>query len=115
MHGEGDAPENRSRSWTRFLCATFAWSCVWPCPSGPRLPLGAFSTLDSGSPFWLGLTVGGLVGFFFGLVFGGNRKWRVWDYIFGPEDPRQAETRGSGGADKELAVPISRRSWGTSS
>jgi hypothetical protein len=49
--------------------------------------LGAFSTLDSGLPLWWGLTVGGAIGVFFGLAFGGNHKWRVWDYIFGPEDP----------------------------
>jgi len=29
---------------------------------------------------------GGLIGVFFGLAFGGNRKWRVWDYLFGPEE-----------------------------
>jgi hypothetical protein len=71
---------------------TTAWG---RCLSNPAWALlGAFSTLDSGSPLWLGLTVGGLVGVFFGLVFGGNRKWRVWDYIFGPEDPRQADDDG---------------------
>jgi hypothetical protein len=39
--------------------------------------LGAFPTLYSGSPIWPGLTVGGLVGVCFGLVFDGNRTWRM--------------------------------------
>jgi hypothetical protein len=33
--------------------------------------VGGFSTLDSGAPLWLGTTIGGLTGVFFGLVFGG--------------------------------------------
>ena len=51
--------------------------------------LGGFSTLDSGMPTWWGLTVGAVIGAFFGCVFGGNRKWKVWDYIFGPEDKEE--------------------------
>ena len=37
-------------------------------------------------PLWGGLAVGGAISVFFGLVCGGNYKWRA-DYIFGPEDP----------------------------
>lgn len=59
--------------------------------------LGGFSTLDSGAPTWLGLTLGALIGVFFGLVFGGNHKWRVWDYIFGPEQPSEKEEQRTGG------------------
>ena len=55
--------------------------------------LGAFSTLDSRMPTWRGLTVGAVIGAFFGPVFGGNRKWRVWDQIFGPEQPRVGDDR----------------------
>jgi hypothetical protein len=50
--------------------------------------LGALSTLDSGMPVWWGLTVGSVIGVFFGMVFGGNRKWRVWDYIYGGTGPK---------------------------
>ncbi len=46
--------------------------------------LGAMSTLDSGLPIWCSLTVGTCIGIFFG----GNHKWKVWDYIFGPQQPR---------------------------
>src|SRR5262245_59628573 len=54
----------------------------------PRLrAVGAFSTLNSGGPFWLGVTVGGLVGVFFGLMFGGDHRWKMWDYVFGPKNP----------------------------
>jgi hypothetical protein len=48
--------------------------------------IGVFTTLDSHAQLWLGCTIGALVGVFFGLVFGGNPKWRVWNWIFGPED-----------------------------
>jgi hypothetical protein len=61
-----------------------------PCLAlfGPGFALlGAFSTLDSGMPVWWELMVGGVLGVFFGLVFGGNHKWKVWDHIFGPEAP----------------------------
>src|SRR5262245_51113579 len=51
--------------------------------------LGAFSALDRGQPLWWGLTVGSLAGVFFGLSFGGNRKWKVWDHVFGPEEPQE--------------------------
>jgi hypothetical protein len=62
--------------------------------------LGAFSTLDGHMPPWRGLTVVALIGVFFGLVFGGNHKWRVWDYIFGPEQPSEEDEQRASG-DKE--------------
>jgi hypothetical protein len=37
------------------------------------------------------MVVGGLIGVFVGLAFGGNPKWRVWDYVFGPEEPEDGE------------------------
>jgi hypothetical protein len=40
--------------------------------------LGAFSRLDDGTAVWFGAIVGGLIGVF-GLMFGGNRHWHVWD------------------------------------
>jgi hypothetical protein len=51
--------------------------------------IGAFTTLDSGMPLAFGLTMGFLLGVFFGLVFGGNPKWKVWGFIFGPENPKR--------------------------
>jgi hypothetical protein len=55
--------------------------------------LGGFSTLDSGAPTWRGLTVGAVIGVFFGLVFDGNHRWQVWDYTFGPERLREEDDR----------------------
>jgi hypothetical protein len=55
--------------------------------------LGAFSTLDSRMPTWRGLTVGAAIGVFFALVFGGNHRWQVWDYIFDPEQPSKGDDR----------------------
>lgn len=51
--------------------------------------LGGFARLDSPGPGGVvgGMVGGGLIGVFFGLAFGGNHQWRVWDYVFGPEDP----------------------------
>ena len=59
--------------------------------------LGAFSTLDSRMPTWWGLTVGAVIGAFYGPVFGGNRKWRVWDQIFDPEQPSKEDDRRASG------------------
>jgi hypothetical protein len=36
---------------------------------------------------WLGLAAGAAVGVWFGCVCGGDRRWRLWDYLFGPEQP----------------------------
>jgi hypothetical protein len=47
--------------------------------------LGGAGAVDSSGNVAVGMAGGALVGLFFGLVFGGNLKWRVWDVIFGPE------------------------------
>jgi hypothetical protein len=48
--------------------------------------LGALAAYGNGERTpWLGLGAGAAVGVLFGCVFGRNRKWRVWDYLFGPE------------------------------
>jgi hypothetical protein len=63
--------------------------------------LGAFSTLDSRMPTWRGLTVGAAIGVFFALVFGGNHRWQVWDYIYDPEQPSEEdEQRASGNKER---------------
>jgi hypothetical protein len=50
--------------------------------------LGALAAYDNGERMpWLGLAAGAVVGVLFGCVFGGDRKWRLWDYLFGPEQP----------------------------
>jgi hypothetical protein len=50
--------------------------------------LGAFAAYDNGErPPWLGLGAGAAVGVLFGCVFGGDRRWRLWDDLFGPEQP----------------------------
>src|SRR5262249_23177330 len=67
---------------SRFSASARKSSHVFGPPTREPL-LGAFSTLDSGVPLWLGLSVGGLVGVLFRLAFGGVPKWKVWDAIFG--------------------------------
>jgi hypothetical protein len=63
--------------------------------------LDGFSTLDSGAPTWWGLTVGAAIGVFFALVFGGNHRWQVWDYIYDPEQPSEEdEQRASGNKER---------------
>jgi hypothetical protein len=59
--------------------------------------LGGFSTVDSGMPTWWGLTVGCVIGVFFGLVFGGHRG-RWLGSLYGPEQPdnRRGVTRSPG-------------------
>jgi hypothetical protein len=50
--------------------------------------LGALAASDHGErPPWLGLGAGAAVGVLFGGAFGGERRWRIWDYPFGPEQP----------------------------
>ena len=50
--------------------------------------LGAFAAYGNGERTpWLGLAAGAAVGVLFGCVFGGDRRWRIWDYLFGPEQP----------------------------
>jgi hypothetical protein len=48
--------------------------------------LGAYVALDSGSSPYVGLAVGGLVEATFGLMMGGDPRWRVWDSVFGPPE-----------------------------
>jgi hypothetical protein len=61
--------------------------------------LSGFARIDSPGPGGVvgGMVVGGLIGVFFGLAFGGNHKWKVWDYIFGPAEPAEP---GDEGADR---------------
>ena len=50
--------------------------------------LGALAASDHGErPPWLGLGAGAVVGVLFGCVFGGDRRWCLWDDLFGPEQP----------------------------
>lgn len=56
-------------------------------------------------PTWWGLTVGAVIGVFFGLVFGGNRKWRVWDYIFGSEQIEEGSDDGDEGTSARSSAP----------
>ncbi len=65
--------------WLRLVLALLIMIPAW-------VILGALVTYDSGAPPWWGLTVGAVVGCFFGMAFGGNRRWRIWDSLFGPED-----------------------------
>src|SRR5947209_4679823 len=55
--------------------------------------LGGFTRLDSPGPGGGvgGMVVGGAIGVFFGLVFGGNPRWGVWDYLFGPAEPEELD------------------------
>jgi hypothetical protein len=53
--------------------------------------LGAFAALDNDLPLLAGLLSGAVAGTFFGLVFGGNPKWKVWDYIYGPEEEEASQ------------------------
>jgi hypothetical protein len=65
--------------------------------------LGGLSTFDSGLPLGCGLAVGGAIGVFFGLLLGGNHKWRVWDYVFG------REAQAGGKEQTRESRPMSRR------
>jgi hypothetical protein len=68
------------RRWLKLTIALLVFVPAWTI-------LGGLSPFDSGLPLWWGLSIGASIGLFFGFVFGGNHKWRVWDYIYGPEDP----------------------------
>jgi hydrogenase/urease accessory protein HupE len=48
--------------------------------------LGACGAADSRFSAWGGAAVGGLLGLFFGLAFGGALPRSVADYCFGPEE-----------------------------
>ena len=56
------------------------------CVPGCAL-LGAMAAADSRFSAWGGAVVGGLLGLFFGLAFGGALPRGVADYVFGPEEP----------------------------
>src|SRR5262245_55209322 len=76
-------------NWSRLV--------VWLSLFVPAFALlGAFSALNSGGPLWHCVAVGGLVGVFFGLAFGGDHRWKFWDYIFGPQKPAAEGRRPDG-------------------
>jgi hypothetical protein len=47
--------------------------------------LGALSTLESYFPWWWGALVGAVIGVFASAALGGNRKWKIWDLLYGTE------------------------------
>jgi hypothetical protein len=49
--------------------------------------LGAIAAADTYFPAWGGALIGGSLGTFFGLAFGGALPRTVADYCFGPERP----------------------------
>ncbi len=49
--------------------------------------LGMFAAWDSFFTVWGGAAIGGALGVFFGLAFGGVLSRRVADWCFGPEQP----------------------------
>jgi hypothetical protein len=58
------------------------------CVPGCAL-LGATAAADSRFSPWGGAVVGGLLGLFFGLAFGGALPRGVADYVFGSEEPAE--------------------------
>ena len=50
-----------------------------------RLP-GACAAADGWFSAWRGVAIGGLLGLFFGLAFGGALPQSVAHYFFGPEE-----------------------------
>jgi hydrogenase/urease accessory protein HupE len=44
---------------------------------------------DTYFPSWGGALIGGSLGLFFGLAFGGALPRGVADYVFGPEEPAE--------------------------
>jgi hypothetical protein len=69
--------------------------------------LGAFAALDNDLPLVPGLLTGACAGLFFGLVFGGSPKWKVWDYIFGPDDEEASPRSPIKKASSQEHFPIS--------
>jgi hypothetical protein len=51
--------------------------------------LGAKLMANKGHAPLPGLILGVVAGAFFGLMFGGNRKWKVWKWLFGSEGPEE--------------------------
>jgi hypothetical protein len=54
--------------------------------------LGMFAAVDSFFPAWGGALIGGGVGVFFGLAFGGMLPRSVADFFFGPEQQETIDT-----------------------
>jgi hypothetical protein len=63
------------------------WLALMLLPFVPGFALlGALAAYGNGERTpWLGLAAGAAAGVFFGCVFGGDRRWRIGDYLFGPE------------------------------
>jgi hypothetical protein len=55
--------------------------------------LGMFAAADSYFPAWGGALIGGTVGLFFGLAFGGALPRSVADWCFGPEEGGDTSSR----------------------
>ena len=53
--------------------------------------LGALATFNSLANEWTELAVGASVGVFFGLAFGGDHRWKIWDHLFGTEQTDERE------------------------
>jgi len=51
--------------------------------------LGAAAAADSYFPAWGGALIGGSLGVFFGLAFGGALPRGMADYVSGPEEPAE--------------------------
>lgn len=51
--------------------------------------MGAKLMTNKGHAPLPGLILGVVVGAFFGLMFGGNRKWKVWKWLFGSDSPEE--------------------------
>jgi len=51
--------------------------------------LGAKLMENKGHAPLSGLILGVVVGAFFGFMFGGNRQWKVWKWLFGSENPEE--------------------------
>jgi hypothetical protein len=54
--------------------------------------LGMFAAVDSFFPAWGGALIGGAIGVFFGLAFGGMLPRSVADFFFGPEQQEATDT-----------------------
>lgn len=58
------------------------------------IPLGAYAGAmtwyhTGGGNLVIEMIVGGCIGLFFGLIFGGNPDWKIWDSIFGPKEEEE--------------------------
>jgi hypothetical protein len=59
--------------------------------------LGAFAAIDTYFPVWRGTLIGGTLGLFFGLAFGGALPRSVADWGFEPDQPEGDSTMGTSG------------------